>query len=146
MEPVKNIAAQVTSAFRYWKVKVYLNTGTDQTDTPRVYDITLSQGSSSIALYEQELPTDLNTIGLWHLNETSAGTGQPLMMFLEIITMVLALELVLLVANLEMPEILMVQLIISISLIVILLEVYLKVLLLKLGLIELELLEEEIRS
>jgi hypothetical protein len=38
-----NISGQVTSAFRYWKVKVYIDTGTTRTDTPKVYDVKLAQ-------------------------------------------------------------------------------------------------------
>ncbi|MGB9833122.1 MAG: DUF2341 domain-containing protein, partial [Caldisericum exile] len=37
----KDISSQVTTAYRYWKVKVYINTGTTLTDTPKVYDIRL---------------------------------------------------------------------------------------------------------
>jgi hypothetical protein len=34
-----NISSQVTSAYRYWKVKAYLNTGTTTTDAPSIQSI-----------------------------------------------------------------------------------------------------------
>lgn len=46
----KEIHPEVTNSFRYWRVKVYLDTGLDQSDTPKVSGFRLQEYRPSITL------------------------------------------------------------------------------------------------
>jgi len=70
----KDITSEVTSSFRYWKVKAFMNTGSTTTDTPIISDITLEETPPSIELAEAEIAKDYHTVGLWHFNETEENS------------------------------------------------------------------------
>jgi len=46
----KDISGEIKTAYRYWKVKAYLDTGSTLTDTPRILDIGLKDYRPSISL------------------------------------------------------------------------------------------------
>ncbi|RJP45861.1 MAG: hypothetical protein C4584_02465 [Armatimonadetes bacterium] len=48
-----DISSQVTTSFRYWKVKAYLDTGATKTDTPSVQDIRLRDVDKPLILQAQ---------------------------------------------------------------------------------------------